>query len=46
MKRPVEGALMLMRMALGLLDAGGEGLAAARLQAAIDAVGKRMVEGE
>ena len=30
MTRPVEVALMLMRMALALLDAAGEGFAAAQ----------------
>ena len=32
--------LMLMRMALGLLDAAGEGVAAARLQAAMNSIGQ------
>ena len=40
MTRPVEVALMLMRMALALLDAAGEGCAAALVQQAIDAVGE------
>lgn len=40
MTRPVEIALALMRMALALLDAADEGLAAARLQQAIDSLGR------
>ena len=40
MKRPIDMALSLMKMALALLDkAGGDGaLAACHLQAAIDAI--------
>ena len=34
----VRSAVSLMRMALALLDKAGEGLAAVRLQSAIDAV--------
>ena len=36
MTSPVETAVTLMRMALALLDYAGQGLAAARLQHAID----------
>jgi len=38
--RRLDIALTLMRMALALLDQEREGLAACRLQAAIDTVGK------
>ena len=40
MKGPVEVAPMQMRMALALLDSAGEGVAAALVQRAIDAVGE------
>lgn len=40
MTKPVEIAVTLMRMAMALLDSEGEGLAAARLQQAIDSVGR------
>lgn len=40
MTKATETAVRLMRLALPLLDKDGEGLAAARLQQAIDSVGR------